>query len=109
MVPLISVDAVTYLDEDGAAQSLDAADYASDLLGNPGRVVMGADASWPTTFDGPNAVTIEFTAGYTADTLPAPIKSAVLQLVAQQFDERTSGDMPQGVARLLSPFRRIVI
>lgn len=108
-VPAVAVTSVTYLDEDGAEQTFDAGDYALDLVGNPARVMLDAEAAWPTLFDGPNAAVVNFTAGYTAQTLPAPLKTAVLMLVAQAFDDRAPGRMPEGVMTRLSPYRRILI
>ncbi len=100
---------MTYLDEDGSEQTFATGDYAIDLVGNPARVVLDGDASWPAEFDGPNAVSVNFTAGYTTANLPAPLKTAVLMLVAQSFDDRAPGPIPAGVAARLSPYRRVLI
>lgn len=110
LAPLISVDAVKYIDTAGAQQTLSAADYVTDLLSNPGRIVLAEGVSWPSIADRPAAVTVEFTVGY-SDTFPLPdaLKGAVLSTVTQWFDDRAMGDLPPGALRLLSPYRRIVI
>jgi uncharacterized phiE125 gp8 family phage protein len=63
-VPIISVDSIAYIDADGAAQVLVAADYQVDLNSEPGRIVPAYGETWPSTRQQPNAVTVEFRAGY---------------------------------------------
>lgn len=114
--PVLSVDEVAYLDTAGAAQVVDAADYTADLVSNPQRIVLNSDASWPDTLDRVNAVTIEFTAGWDADTLPHDLRMAVLQLTAHWFANREAvnvgnivNQVPLGFDALVWPFRRMRI
>ena len=106
-VSAVAADGVKYFDVDEAEQTLDPSVYQLDLVNNPQRIVRDPDHVWPAVGDVVNAVQITFTTGY--EDLPAPIHTAVLSLVAHWFDNRVAGDMPDGVKRLLSPFRAIVI
>lgn len=73
--PLRSVESITYVDTDGATQTLDAADYQVVKHRLPPQVVPAFGASWPATRDQPEAVTVEYIAGYaasyTAGAVPA--------------------------------------
>ncbi len=105
--PVTAVTAVTYTDIDEVEQTVDADIYTLDLVSDPARIVLNSGESWPETMDVVNAVSIDFVTGY--PTLPAPIKTGVLSLVAQWYDNRTPGGMSDGIKQMLSPYRRIVI
>jgi hypothetical protein len=108
--PLIAVSSVTYEDSTGTTQTLPSADYlASDE---------GLEASYGSSFPNgrwePNAVSIEYSAGYT--TVPSTIVSAVLLMVGDLYsnrettlDARGAGvaavPMSTTVEALLAPFR----
>lgn len=105
--PVTEVSEVTYLDEDGASQTLATSSYVIDLVSNPARVVRDSDATWPDVDDVVNAVTIEFVAGY--GTVPGDIKQALLQAVAAWFADRaTAGALPKGAQDLLWRYRRLI-
>lgn len=61
--PLQSVTSITYLDTNGATQTVDPANYAI-VQGEPAHVVLSLAGSWPATAYFPGAVTIRFIAGY---------------------------------------------
>lgn len=114
--PLQSVNSVTYYDEDGALQTLPTTDYHVDPESAQGRVVLTDGKCWPTTQTRPNAVTIEFVAGYgDAASVPQAIKQAILLLVAHWYEHReavvigTSGNVAKEAAfavdALLTPYR----
>lgn len=112
MPPAATVDSVVYLDANGDAQTLSAAAYR--LYGAGGfdpfvRPAWGTD--WPATADGePDAVTVTYTAGY--ETLPAPIKQAILLIVSHYFENREASSaidlkhLPMGVEALLKDYRQ---
>ena len=65
--PLIGVDSITYVDTNGATQTLASTEYQVVGAGTdaPARVVESYDGDgWPTTRDQPEAVTVAFKAGY---------------------------------------------
>lgn len=80
--PCISVTSITYLDTDGAEQTLSTDVYGTDLPTGPmaraGRIYLKYNQQWPQTRDIPNAVVVRFVAGYagTALTLASLTQSA---------------------------------
>jgi len=88
--PLQSVSSITYVDSAGATQTVSASVYDVFADTEPGRVVEAANQTWPADVRGNEEdVAITFVAGYTAATVPAILKQAVLVLVAHWFDLRT--------------------
>lgn len=91
--PVQEVVAVTYLDAHGLDTILDPAGYIVAGLGaddvnvrpRPGR-------SWPATDVHPEAVEITFVAGYgdTPEEIPAPIRGALMEMVATRYEHRES-------------------
>lgn len=76
--PVMSVDAVTYLDEDGDEQTVDDANYR--VVGDWIYVV--DDYTFPTTDEAADAVRIAYTTGY--DEPPARARQAII-LAAQHL------------------------
>lgn len=106
--PLQSVTSVKYLDTNAAEQTFAAASYHVDAASTPGRVVLASTASWPSTAERPNAVTVRFVAGYGGmAAVPFTMKAAILLLVGHLFEHREENQdfpvhaMPLGVERLL--------
>ncbi|WP_103728924.1 head-tail connector protein [Novosphingobium sp. HII-3] len=109
--PAVEVESIQYVDAAGEAATLDPDQY--ELSGAMIRPV------WPHSFPAAawrgaagETVRIRWTAGY--DTLPAPIRAAILLMVGDLYAFRetavvgaTSADVPMSltVQRLLSPFR----
>ncbi|GBU17223.1 MULTISPECIES: hypothetical protein [Methylobacterium] len=79
-------------------------------------VVPARGAAWPAYDFDPEAWRITFRAGYgdAGEAVPSPIRSAILLLVADLFDQRDGKvqanlvDNPT-VDRLLAPFRRVAV
>lgn len=87
--PLRAVTAVKYTDAAGTLQTLAPSSYVVDADAKPGRVVLAAGASWPATAERPNAVRIEFAAGYaSADAIPQLLKQAVLLMLGHYYENR---------------------
>lgn len=109
--PLISVSAITYVDVDGATQTLDPTHYVVEALGEPGRVVRAYRYCWPITrCHYPGAVQVAFSAGYGAAAVDVPegIKTALKFYVSHYFETREPGnasDMPEHVKTMLSNYR----
>lgn len=85
--PVSSLTSITYIDEDDAEQTLSSDVYHLDLSSTPPRVVLRSGESWETVDDGrPNAVTVEFVAGYgNADTVPVEAKLAIVEWVRMHW------------------------
>lgn len=109
--PLQSVTSITYIDEDGATQTWDAANYivhAPDRA--PGFVELGVNKDWPDTRDQKNAVTITFVCGYgAASAVPDGIKQWILANVAARYETREAETANRVVKtyidHLLDPYR----
>jgi len=112
--PIQSITSITYLDSNGATQTLSAADYYLDSKGILNSVVLVPGANWPSTeTDRKNTVTVRFVAGYgNAAAVPEAIKLAIKQCVAHWFEHRETtvtgtivAPMPQTTEWLLWPYR----
>lgn len=111
-LPLAPVGAVTAVTIDGT-QMLDASRYDVALAGDAPRIV--AKGGWPAPSRRVVGIAIDFTAGYgAASAVPAPLKQALLMLVAHWFEKRepvafgeTTEEIPLTVAALIAPYRRI--
>jgi len=104
--PLIAVSAIAVADGTGALQTLDPASYAAEPGSRPGRIVP-CDVAWPIPGGTAGVVRIDYAAGYgaAAADVPAPLRRAILQLVADGFEHRS--DAPLSVVEpWLAPFRR---
>jgi len=90
--PLQSVTSVSYTDAAGAPQTVASSDYVVDAKNEPGRIVMKAGKSWPSTAEELNAVAVRFVAGYvTAAAVPEKILTWIKESVAYRFERREAG------------------
>lgn len=111
--PLESVLSIDYIDADGAPQVVLVDDYHVDAVSNPARVVLASGASWPATASQPNAVTVNYRAGYgLANAVPLPIKQAMLLIIGHLYVNReanvigaTISTLPYGIDALLSSYK----
>jgi uncharacterized phiE125 gp8 family phage protein len=112
--PVLSVDAVEYIDGDGVTQTV--ASFQSDTASNPARITPDDGASWPPPKRVLNAVTIRFTTGYAPDGLnyqaniPQDLKNAIQLLVGHWYEHReavgtATAEMPLAVESILSRYR----
>ncbi|NJO55658.1 MAG: hypothetical protein HC834_04050 [Rhodospirillales bacterium] len=108
--PVRTLDAVTVTERSGAIHPVDIALFRL-LAGQPDRVVPAAGV-WPSTAD--MTITVNFTVGYgpTPADVPAPIRHALLLLVAHWYEHRDPYDttlpraaIPAIVSELLMPYR----
>jgi uncharacterized phiE125 gp8 family phage protein len=115
IAPVQGVDSVTLRDVNGGATELAASDYAVDVLSLPARLVLKGGSPSVVARE-LNAFEIAFTAGYgdAASDVPAPIRHALLLLVAHWFERREpvvlglgSAEVPTTIAGLLLPYRRV--
>lgn len=88
--PLQSVTSITYVDGNGATQTLAADQYQVDAASKPARITPTYGVYWPSTRDQANAVTVRFVAGYgaTAASVPACVKLWMAARVKTIFDNR---------------------
>lgn len=97
--PLISLTAsesyptlgISYVDSQGATQTLATSVYQVDSYSEPAKVVLAYNQSWPDTRTQVNAVNVTYRAGYAdADSVPNRIKQAILMLTAHWYENRES-------------------
>lgn len=111
--PLVSVEAVRVRGRDIALTEWDPAEYRVET-GEPGRLVAILPFTLPRPEVRGGGIEIDFTAGYgeTPDDVPAPLRAAILHLVAASYgaDRGEGGETPPApdmVNRLLAPFERV--
>lgn len=122
--PLVSVDAIRYLDNSGVEQEFASADHwrvIGERQAQGGMVALEDGAEWPSllaTAD-PDLVRIDYHAGYVnlnspedARPMPPEIAHAVKLIVGDWYDHRsssvvgtTAAPTPLGAEMILAPFR----
>ncbi|RUU92808.1 hypothetical protein EOB59_05470 [Mesorhizobium sp. M7A.F.Ca.MR.176.00.0.0] len=112
--PLQAVTYVKYVDATSGLETTLATDqYAVDTASDPGWIAPG-DVGWPATTPTINAIRVRFIAGYgdAAEDVPMPLREAILQIAAQEYECREAsshGDkaaaIPYGVGDILSEYR----
>jgi len=102
--PVQSVSSITYVDGDGATQTLAASVYDVDITKAPGLVRLAYNESWPTTRDTPNAITYTYKAGY-ASVITVANATDVFTVSARTFTNgddvqvwNTGGGVPAGMS-----------
>jgi len=107
--PVTSVTSIKYYDTDNDLQTLSSDEYDVDTDSEPARIYESYGYYFPTVRERPNAVIIEFEAGYAdADSVPDPIKSALLLMIGHNYENR--GDeghrkYPKAIYDLLDMYR----
>lgn len=112
--PILSaVTSLKYISTAGTELTLDPGEYTK--IGDPERdpaVALGFGKSWPATRRQPEAVAIQYVAGYGANPgdVPEPIRVALMIMVGDMYANRGQhADKPlqelPTVARLLSSYR----
>jgi uncharacterized phiE125 gp8 family phage protein len=87
--PLQSVTSISYVDNNGATQTLASNLYRVDSKSKPARITEASGVSWPSLDSVTNAVTVRFVAGYGAkESVPECIKHWIKLRVEHYFDNR---------------------
>jgi uncharacterized phiE125 gp8 family phage protein len=106
--PLIEIVEISYKDVGGEAQTLSEDVYSADAYVRPPLVYRIPYNDFPATFAVPDAVTVEYEAGYEdAAAVPTPIKMAMLLMISDWYDNRTDGvkNLPTASQILLNKYR----
>lgn len=103
VAPLSSVTQVQYVDPDGATQVLAGTVYDVDTSVTPGVIFRDYNQSWPAIRSFRDAITITFVAGYggVPSDVPAPIRTALLQMVAFMYEHRGEEDAKGSVEKVV--------
>lgn len=87
--PLQGIDSVAYYNTSNLYTVFPTTSYGVDILSEPGRLYLLPTASWPSTYDIPNAVEITFIAGWTSGALvPASLRSLIMLMVGHLYENR---------------------
>ena len=87
-----SITSITYIDADGATQTLSSTLYTLDNVSVINTVFRTPDQSYPAVQIQPNAVKITFPAGYgAASAVPENLKTVIKMRVAELFEHREAG------------------
>lgn len=114
--PIISVESVQFVDEAGVLQTLDPADYTLDNISEPGYLVPAYGKAWPATRSQPNAVVVNYTAGYgiAPAAVPAPLRQWMKLAIGDMHGTRNASSEKPTVKHnfvdgLLDPYRMVGI
>lgn len=115
LYPVLSVESITYIDENGDEQTLAASVYRVDTHSNPARITLAWNQTWPSARLLANAVTVTFKAGYAPDeassptdyraNIPEDLRQALIATVAHWYDNRDSAVLPPQAEALLDRYR----
>ena len=114
MRPVQSVHSIEVANGSGGATALAPAGYHVDGRALPPRIILAIDAP-PAPEQSAEGIAITFTAGFgpLAADVPAPIRQALLLLVAHWFENRepctgaASQRTPDAISTLLAPYRMV--
>jgi uncharacterized phiE125 gp8 family phage protein len=95
--PVQSITSISYM-SGGSYTTWSSANYTTDLVSEPCRIVKKSTVTWPTVDElTPNAIKVVYVAGATAATgIPKTIMQAMLQKLAYQYENRE--DIPGGAS-----------
>jgi uncharacterized phiE125 gp8 family phage protein len=104
--PVTSVVSIKYTDTAGVEQTVPSGDYTLSPYGESRRVSLIYGKTWPMTQDVPDAVRIQYVAGYAS--LPSSAKSAMLLMIGHWYSNREAvgdvklAEVPLGAINLLN-------
>lgn len=108
-----SVTAIGYFDADNTQQAATLSDF--NVFGPADRTTVEPkpNAAWPVAFERPDAIWVDFTAGYgdAASDVPDPLKHAIKMLVSHWYEQRESTSeklvqtVPYGFEALTEAYR----
>jgi uncharacterized phiE125 gp8 family phage protein len=114
--PLQSVTSIKYQDDSDAEQTFSSGSYQVVKNEDEGYIYLKTGESWPGgTYERPDAVKIEFVAGYGAAATDVPenirhaIKIEVGALYAERGDVESEADPQIATRRLLAPHKRVLM
>lgn len=102
--PVLSIDAVSYLDPDGARQTVDPTAYDFEP-GDGAKLTPAHGRTWPAARVAPGSVRVDFSAGYGTDAASVPRAAKLLLKTTLGYaDANRAGEqtVPQAVADLVS-------
>jgi uncharacterized phiE125 gp8 family phage protein len=106
----LAVTSVKYIDTNGVEQTVSSSDYTLDTYAFIPFVQSAYDVAWPYTRREPNAVRIQFTAGYgsTVESVPALLREQIILLVGHWTNFQQQGESGITVSRIPYAIRDIL-
>jgi len=110
--PVRAIEELAVFGEEDEKAVIDPSHYVADLAARPARLMLRGSRQWrrPGRALSGIAITLEAGFGPAPEDVPAPLRQAVLMLVAhwyaQRGDENAPG-APAGVDALLRPYRAV--
>jgi len=87
--PVQSVTSISYIDGNGATQTLHSSKYVVDTTGAFCRIAPAAGQSWPGLRNQIKAVTVTYTAGWSSTSdIPEDLKTAMLLMLTYVYERR---------------------
>lgn len=118
VAPVKAINSVTYIDGNGATQTLATSVYEFDDHPDYPKVRLAYGQAWPTTRGGANGVRIRFDAGYTdndspnTNPMPKGLKAAMLTLLKHWYENQeavivgsSANEIPMGTQYMMMPHR----
>ncbi len=103
--PVVSVDSLQYIDQDGVTQTLASSAYKLDSVTAPARLVPAYGTTWPTTRNEINAVSVTYTCGFgAAAAVPETIKRWMLLRIGALYENREEVATGRGITLTPMPF-----
>lgn len=111
--PVSAVSSVKYYNGSGVLTTFDAASYLTDASSEPGRIILKDGYTWPQTWNNPQAVQIEFVAGYgdAGSDAPPSFRHAILLFLDHLYANRgiVQGtqvyEVPHTISLLVMPYK----
>lgn len=114
--PVKSVTSISYVDEAGATQVLDSADYRIDVSSEPARITPAYGKVWPTIRHVIGAITVEYVLGEgSADNVLPALVTAVSMIAGTYYSNRDAlsegknSVVPFGAAGILANHTRLLM
>ena len=119
-VPATAITHVKYRNSSDQLITLtEGTDYKISNLGFPNapvRIYPSNNTSWPSTAEAPDVVTIDFTAGTTANNVPEGLREAILLVIGRYYEMRQDvitgtvvHEMPLGAKHLINQFKNATV
>ncbi len=86
--PLQGITSISYIDVNGATQSLSSADYLVNTNEEPGSIYPVYGTYWPSSRATFNAVTITYVAGWTEENVPETVQHLCRLFLSHMYENR---------------------
>ncbi len=112
LAPLREVTELAVFGEEGEKAVIEPSHYVVDFASRPARLMLRGSRQWQRPGRAVNGIAVTVEAGFGAvpESVPPPLRQAVLMLVAHWYAHRgeaAAPGLPKAVDALLQPFREV--